>query len=52
MVDKYMWQREGLLDWQWPCGRVLMCVWLCMHARVYVFALGSECGLIPENLSL
>lgn len=52
MADKYMCQREGLLDWQWPCGRLLMCVCLCVHARVYVFAPGSVCGLILENLSL
>lgn len=32
MADKYMWQRGGgLLDWQWPCGRLLMCVCVCVQ---------------------
>lgn len=45
----------GLLDWQWPCGRnKYLCVFLCVcvHPCPCVYASGSVCGIILENLSL
>lgn len=46
---------EGaVLDWQWPCGRKNTYACLCVSAFpcVYVYASGSVCGIILENLFL